>query len=288
MKYYGHAEQVAQSIVEAFKTGDVGKALAPVFIHRKDNVPCRAWSWGNQLMCVFAGTNDARGFQQWKEVERSVKKGAKAFYILAPMTRKTKDKDGNEGFAVFGFKSVPVFRIADTEGAELPAVDTEVTTWLESLPLIGVAKAWGLNVDAYNGMEGRMHGKFWRKTNAFTDEVMSQGIALGVKNLSTWAHEMIHAADFRLGNLKEKGQHWRSETVAELGATILLECLEMPNESDKGGAWNYIQNYALAAEIEPLAACMDVLKRTCDAVNLILTTAEALNAVPQDSAKLAA
>ena len=43
-------------------------------------------------------------------------------------------------------------------------------------------------------------------------------IALGVENLSTWAHEFIHAADDRLGHLTENGQHWRAEAVAELGA----------------------------------------------------------------------
>jgi hypothetical protein len=97
---------------------------------------------------------------------------------------------------------------------------------------------------------------------------------LAVKNLSTWAHELVHAADDRLGNLKERGQHWRSETVAELGGAILLEALGFEQDSDKGGCWHYIKNYAEAAEIEPMQACMDVLSRTCEAVNLILAEAE--------------
>jgi hypothetical protein len=42
-----------------------------------------------------------------------------------------------------------------------------------------------------------------------------------------------------LGNLKEKGQHWRSETVAELGGAILLECLGYSSESDRGGCFDY-------------------------------------------------
>ena len=52
-----------------------------------------------------------------------------------------------------------------------------------------------------------------------------KGIELCVKNLATWCHELVHATDDRNGSLKEKGQHWRSETVAELGGAVLLEVL---------------------------------------------------------------
>ena len=46
MKFYGHAEEVSQRIVKAFQQPEtLPKALAPIFIHRKDDVPCRKWSW---------------------------------------------------------------------------------------------------------------------------------------------------------------------------------------------------------------------------------------------------
>jgi hypothetical protein len=141
-----------------------------------------------------------------------------------------------------------------------------IANWLDSLPLIEVARNWGLNVDAYNGSEHAAKGKYAR----------NHAIALGVKNLGTWAHELMHAADDRLGNLKEKGQHWRSETVAELGGAILLEALGYAADSDRGGCYEYIQAYAIEAGLEPIQACMDVLKRTCDAVNLVLNKAEKL------------
>ena len=78
MKYFGRAEAVAEKIVEAFKTGNLPKALAPVFVQRKDGVPCRAWSWGNQLLCVLAGTQDARGIKQWNAVGRKIKRAPSA------------------------------------------------------------------------------------------------------------------------------------------------------------------------------------------------------------------
>lgn len=100
---------------------------------------------------------------------------------------------------------------------------------------------------------------------------------LGVENLSTWAHELIHAADDRLGHLEEKGQHWASETVAELGGAILLECLGHSVESDRGGCFQYIKSYAERNGKDVLGACMKVFKCTCEAVSFVLETAERLS-----------
>jgi len=270
MQFYRKAESAATEILEAFQTGNLPQALAPIFIRRKDNVPCRAWSWSNQLLAALNGTSDARGYRQWQEVGRQVKKGEKSFPILVPIVRKRTTENRETGQEeetsyIAGFTSAPVFGIEQTEGDPLPDPDPEVTGWLENLPLLEIARGWGLSVDAYNGRPGAPLGKYRH----------GQGIALGVQNLSTWAHEICHAADDRLGNLQEQGQHWRSETVAELGGAILLEILGYQRESDRGGCWEYVKAYAAEARIEPVAACQRVLKRTCDAVALILDTAEA-------------
>jgi hypothetical protein len=64
--------------------------------------------------------------------------------------------------------------------------------------------------------------------------------------------------------------------VAELGAAILLEAIGHEPEADRGGCWEYVCEYAKDAGIEPITACQKVLKRTCDAVAIILDTAETL------------
>jgi hypothetical protein len=249
MQYSGKAMDVATQILEAFQSGNLPKALAPIFIRRKDGVPCRSWSWGNQLLCVIYGTADARGIRQWNECGRWVKKGSKAFDILVPLMKPATiiDEDTKQEKRIevlFGFKTAPVFAVECTDGKAIEQ-DQEVLQWINTLPLVDVARSWGLNVDAFNGIEGKALGKY------FKDEA----IGLGVKNLSTWAHELLHAADNRLGNLTEKGQHWRSETVAELGGAILLECLGFSSESDRGGCFEYISNYAQAADLQPIQAC---------------------------------
>ena len=270
-RFFRQAESAAGRILEAFRAGNVPKALAPIFVRRRDDVPCRSWSWSNQLLVALAGHSDARGYRQWQQAGRHVKKGQKAFHILVPILGKTVGKNpetGKEEERTFirGFSSAPVFGLGQTDGDPLPPPDPAISAWLESLPIREVADSWELSVDAYNGQSGRALGKYRHGT----------GIALGVENPSTWAHELCHAADDRLGNLKERGQHWRSETVAELGGAVLLEVLGYETEADRGGCWEYVQAYATDAGIEPVTACQRVLKGTCEAVALILDAAEAL------------
>jgi hypothetical protein len=70
-------------------------------------------------------------------------------------------------------------------------------------------------------------------------------IALGVENLSTWGHEMVHSADDRRGTFARcAGQDLGNEVVAEFGGAILLEALGYSVESDRGGAYQYIESYA--------------------------------------------
>ncbi len=273
VRYFGQAEQAAQAILAAFQAGNLPKALAPVFIRRRDNVPCRAWSWSNQLLVALCGHSDARGYRQWEAVGRHVCKGQKGFPILAPLVKKSERENAESGQTeersyLCGFKHAIVFGLDQTDGASLPPADPAVSAWLESLPLVEVARTWGLSVEAYSGRPGAAQGRYQ----------LGQAIALGVENLSTWAHELLHAADDRLGQLVERGQHWRSETVAELGGAILLEVLGMPVEADRGGCWEYVAAYSRDAGIEAVTACQRVLKRTCDAVALILDSAEALKA----------
>lgn len=273
MQFYGKATEVANRILAAFETGDLPKALAPVFVRRRDNVPCRQWSWNNQLMVALCGHSDARGIRQWNDVGRRVCKGQHGFPILVPCTKRIETKDESTGeteqrTAVYGFKHAIVFGLSQTEGEPLAPADPQVSQWLESLPFVDVARSWGLSVDCYNGRAGAPLGHY----------VRSREIAVGVQNLSTWAHELIHAADDRLGQLTERGQHWRSETVAELGGAILLETLGLEQDADRGGCWRYVQAYALDAGLEPIVACQRVLKRTCDAVALVLDAAAGLQA----------
>ena len=280
MKFYGkHSQDVAERIVDAFRHPErLPSALAPVFIHRQDDVPCRRWSWHNQLLVALCATVDARGIKQWNQAGRKVKKGSSALWILAPCVKKVAEKndhgDEKERHVIYGFRSVPVFAVEDTEGDALPEGDGKYDSWVKELPLTEVAEAWGINVGTFSHRGGNPLGFYRYASNG------NQAVMLGVENLSTWTHELVHAADHRLTNLK--GEKWHKEIVAELGGAVLLECLGMTHDADLGGAFNYIEQYARDAGVDTVRACIQVLDRVCNCVKLILDTAEstAPNAQP--------
>jgi hypothetical protein len=271
MRFLGrHTKEVAQRIIDAFKQpAQLPAALAPIFIHRDDDVPCRKWSWHNQLLVALCGTVDARGIKQWNKANRKVKKGSSAIWILAPcvkkVTEESNDGEDRERQVIYGFRSVPVFAAEDTEGEPLPEGDDRYDSWVKDLPLAEVAEAWGINIGTFSHDGSDPLGYYRYATNG-------QAVMLGVENLATWAHELVHAADHRVSNLK--GEKWHKEIVAELGGALLLECLGMSHDADLGGAFSYIERYAADAKKDTVKACIEVLDRVCNCVKLILDTAE--------------
>jgi hypothetical protein len=266
MKFYEKAEEAAKQIVEAFQSPNrLPEPLAQVFVHRNDGSPCRSWSWRNQFIVAIHGHSEARGFRQWEQVGRRVQKGEKAFYILSPVTKLVVDEDTGEKKRLFyGVRGTPVFGYDQTEGDPLPKIDSQ--DWLRTLPLREVADEWGLSVESYNGSGGLRLGAYSK-----------EGIALGVHNLSTWAHELVHAADDRNGSAAGSPK-WKREVVAELGGATLLCLLGQDHDADLGGCWEYVQRYATPHGGDLTEICGTLIERTCEAVALILDTAERIRA----------
>jgi antirestriction protein ArdC len=270
MKFTEKAEEIAYKLVELFKTGNPGRAMAHIFI-KQGGRHCDNWSFNNRLITILYGYTDAMGFKQWLAKGRVVKKGEKAFYILAPLTCKgKKNVNGVETEYMFirGFRGLPVFGYEQTEGEPIEFVDNE---HINSLPLLEVAKHWGVDVGTYNGNKNRPCGYF---------SPNQMHIMLGVKNLSTWLHELVHVAENKLGRLTADNyqeQKLEAEIVAELGATVLAHCLGLGDAADDGGCWEYIKSYSERYKKEPCEAAYRLIDRTCEAVNHILKTNEEIN-----------
>ena len=94
MKFTDKATEALSRILESFASGTVPEALARVAIPPKE-VPCSHWSLSNRLLVFLSGTDDARGFQQWKAAGRFVRSGTKSLYILAPIL--IRKQDGEDG-----------------------------------------------------------------------------------------------------------------------------------------------------------------------------------------------
>ena len=94
-------KSVLNSILEQFKTTDIPQAIAyarfPI-----PNIPSAKWSLLNQLLMIFSGTSDARGYRQWKQANRYVKKGSKAIQIIVPWIKSKTDDQGEEQNVLYG------------------------------------------------------------------------------------------------------------------------------------------------------------------------------------------
>lgn len=239
------------------------------------DVPSAKWSLTNRLLMVMAGTQDARGIKQWNAVGRRVKKGAKALRIFAPRIIRVKDKktaeiledqdeEIQERQKLVGFLLIPVFRVEDTEGEPLSYELLEVP----DLPLLEVARAWGLDVKAIPGNVA-FYGSF---------RASSGEISLASPEEKVFFHELAHAGHSRLGRLKGSAP-WQAEAVAELAAAVLCRvCGRQPDEN-LGESYRYLERQAQKAGLTVAQACLAVLVDVEAVLNLIRTTAQA-QAIP--------
>jgi antirestriction protein ArdC len=271
-KHNDKAKVAAEKIVETFRNPEnLPKALA----HMALNVGSHSagYSWSNQMLVWIEGYTDAAGYKQWVEYGRRVRKGERAFYILAPIVVKYTEKSINAETGeeveekrtyIKGWRGVPVFGLEQTEVEDeekWKKRQGEAAEHVENLPWLEVARKWGLTVKGAH-LPGAA-GFFSHRDNV---------IGLGVKNLSTWAHELVHAAEEQLGNLTHGlGQDPSNEIVAELGGAVLLTIAGMEHEADLGGCWDYVKSYG---EGDPIKKAMGLLKRLSEAVGFILEEIE--------------
>ncbi len=243
------------NIVKLFSSQDLPEMCKQVFIRNVG--PSRKWSLGNKLIMLMHDTADARGYVQWLKSERHVKKGAKAFYILAPMIRHKKVKneksaeDEDVQFPI-GFTGIAVFRFEDTEGKAIEAYQP-----VELPPLLDVAEKFGVKVE-YSPTKFGEGGSYNLVTNV---------IKLSQTNPGTFFHELAHKAHSTFEGLKP-GQDPEQETVAELSACVLAK---LYGYDATGSSWNYIAAYAGEKSPEAVGKlCMRVLSKVQKVITLIL------------------
>lgn len=252
---FPNVKKVLDSIVEEFKNGTVAEKIAivknPVF-----NIPANSWSLMNQLIMIVHGTSDARGFKQWKEAKRHVKKGSKAFQILVPCFKKQEGEEKELSY----FTTGNVFRVEDTEGEELDYVKLLPT----NLPFIERATEWGVTVIAVSG-DFRGYGYF---------KPMSNVIGLATQEEQVFLHELMHVSDEKCVGKLKNGQDPIQEIVAELGAHTLCRMVGKNPTNMTGNTYSYIDGYAKELNLTVHSACLKVISRVEKALNLILKGGE--------------
>ena len=249
-------KKVLNVIVENFKSGEIPEALALASFPAID-VPSSQWSFTNRTIMFLSGTGDARGFRQWKEANRWVKKGTSAIHILVPCFKKEADnKTGEEKDILWFFKPSPVFKVEDTEGEPLDYESID----LPDLPLIDKAREWGISVKTIPGN--------YRYRGYYSQD--KQEIALATPEEKTFFHELAHAGHDKVKGGLKPGQDPLQEIVAELSAQALCRIVGKKQQDTTGNSYRYIERYAEKVKMSPHAACLKVLSETEIVLKLIL------------------
>jgi len=228
MQLSSKAKVSINKVIERFKSGDLSPISSVVRIELDPSAPAHNWSLSNKILAfVQAGELDCRGFRQWKNLGRQIKKGSSAVYIFRPHTIKNTADDEEENICV-GFSPVAVFPASCTKGDKnLPGY-----TPADLPPLAEVAQKFGIAVEYVPVTPGKL------------GDCRPDGseIRLGSHNPRIFFHELSHAIHARIEGKLKGGQQIDQETIAEFTAVVLLDFYGLGDHT--GNAWEYISQYA--------------------------------------------
>ena len=255
-------------MLEMFKSGDFPKATAMSIIKKRegDKIPSDSWSLGNRILMTAQGTSDARGFKQWQQVNRNVKKGTKAIHILSPVMKKFTEIDEKTGeevkkSIVIGFSAMPVFRYEDTEGAALPSFDYSPKIYP---PFFDVAEKLGIEV-SYKPLRSNYYGQY---------NIGNNHITLCSDSAVTYYHELAHALDHKINGDLSNNNKSRNEIVAEFSAIVLCQLSGISGYEDQ--SYKYIREYCKHSKTDAaiLKKIMGILADVEKIIDAVLAVSE--------------
>jgi hypothetical protein len=222
------------------------------------------YSFGNVLEIARQMPTATRvaGFWTWKNLGRSVNAGAKGIRILAPIVgvRRKKDIEAERDITkqnelmLLGFRNAYVFDISQTNGVELPEMDSvagdpgqnidRLTAFLNSKGIAvsyseKIAPALGMS---YGGRIVLLPGQ--SKAETFSTLVHEAG------------HELLHRSERRTSTTKTV-----RETEAEAVAFVVGKAVGLVNGSASA---DYIQLYKGNASL--LAESLEVIQQTASVI----------------------
>ncbi|MEU3545001.1 ArdC-like ssDNA-binding domain-containing protein [Streptomyces paromomycinus] len=189
----------------------------------------RSYSLNNVLLILAQrpGATDVRSFRAWQEVGRHVCQGERALRIWAPSTRRRPDPDTpedaqDESAIVTRFVLVPVFDVAQTDGAPLPAPASATPE-----RLTGDAPAWlwqatvaVISDDGFTVERGDCHGAYGH-TDFLRHTVRVRADVAAAQATKTLVHELAH---IRLDHDTRSLSRPTAEVEAESVACIVSAC----------------------------------------------------------------
>jgi antirestriction protein ArdC len=235
----------------------------------------RQYSLNNTLLilCQRPDSTHVASYKKWSELGRQVRKGERSMSIFAPMMRKREDADGEEKRYISGFKAVPVFDIAQTDGDPVPEpvlpvlLDGEAPAGLWD-SLLTIVDASGYHVE-----RGDCHGAngFTRPSERLIMVREDVSDAQATKTLvHETAHMLMHCGEE--GGLTADAMMHRSiaEVEAESVAHIVATVHGLPTEEY---SLPYISGWS-DGKPEVVAATADRVLRTAKQILAITEPAD--------------
>tara|TARA_R100000458_G_C8265617_1_gene240706 strand:+ start:618 stop:1550 length:933 start_codon:yes stop_codon:yes gene_type:complete len=231
------------------------------------------YSWNNTWIIEFEGYlrernfTYVRGAKQWNSIGRTIIKGEKAIWILAPkiafkcveknctykgkmtydkVTKKTYcpiDRTHTVEKVMTGFLGVPVFDISQTEGDDILMVtvadkckNASQEVW-DAMVKVAESNGYSVEMGYGNGAHGFMNNQDKKivveKSNSFGFQV------------KTLAHELAHSILHDKVEPKEyQTNRGRYETEAEGVAWIVMNALELNEVAKDNYSFGYIKGWA--------------------------------------------
>jgi len=229
------------------------------------------YSFYNQMLiwCQRPDATHVAGFRKWKELGRTVKKGEKALWILAPMKKvvATDKENGEKVYGIRGFRGVSVFDKSQTEGKALPESNFSITAQGEApaqlILLTRVAEHFGFSVEVTD--TGGANGY----VNTSKEIKLRQGNGT-LAQAKTLIHEIAHGILGHPGN----GAITREmkELQAETTAYVVSQALGLETEKE---SFNYLTAWSaddkdFAARLQEAAnVAMGAAKKILEAIEAL-------------------
>jgi hypothetical protein len=222
-----------------------------------------AYSFGNILAIARQRPSATRvaGFYAWKEFGRFVKRGEKGIQILAPMVGQRRNKDSADRNSspddnakpqpvLIGFRAVYVFDVAQTEGADLPEFEQNITGEVGAHRdrLIAFLDSQNIALEYNENIAPALGVSYGGKIAILPGQSPAEDLVCLVHET---AHELLHRSTRRTMTTATV-----RETEAEAVAFIVCQAigLEMGRVAS-----DYIQMYAGNAAL--LAESLEVVQR---------------------------
>jgi antirestriction protein ArdC len=203
------------------------------------------------------------GFHTWNQLGRSVKKGEKGIFILAPMFRRKAENDPENGeeatSPLAGFRAAYVFDISQTDGQELPHIGTvagDSSGYAERLR--GFTATQGISLEYSETIAPARGMSSGRKITLLPGQSSAEEFSTLAHEL---AHELLHRGDRRANTSRSA-----RETEAEATAFVVSQAIGLDTNS---AASDYIQLWKGDAQL--LVESLGYIRQAASAMLAALT-----------------